>query len=926
MQHCRAKTIIKTKYKRTKVVNYRQQNDNLNTLETCTFLDCDQYRTNYDGHIDITRQKCALGIQYKHESKEDITGFIHKLVARPEYGMKYQHKGMLLQNLHHRYLYIIIKLPHLSNLEQRIPNFLNCNNYGSLTASNPDPLLDDTPTNDNELHQVICNTFKIDYFQEMDTIIKLQNRLECKINHTLLALLPNKLNIMKQGLATSGKGIRNKRAIPTLAIIQGVATIGGMMIKGINALVDAKRASSFNNAIKLVNENVQITHDRIITLENRTAMMAKAIIPILKDFKQQINNTSDRLNRQYWMMTRAHNRYNRLFRQTHKTFQIHHLALLMVKDYITILVGTLQGIHRQYVRYDSALDDTLIGIGHLNSGYLTHRILDPKILAKYLEVIEDDLEETSPEFKPVFTNVYQYYGNSLISFTNIIDDLLLQLPILIKLKVQVPMSLFNIDTAPVPLDAETYLGEKREHTQIIPETKLIALTKNNYIPLTQAQISLCAKIGYMYYCEYAHLLNKCMEHTCMSAIYYDQGSDIKVKQCKTIVTFDTIPESKILDASDLLILSNLQKPWTIACKDISRVFEIEYSTYRILNRSELCECSLTTGNYLLSYMNINCGNVPEARDGYFTTYYSFNKIVLDIITEKFDIQVDENTRNQAALLHNNIAGYDLPTIDFVKTTTDQDKDVSILEEDNLQIYAHLDNVLVHMIDNQQTAIFKSNQDFNKNKEQISQYIKYAESWQVVSVICSYTVMACDALLIIAMIIFLLKYHKTMQAVLAAFLQINTKDTAIQSVQADQIGRTYPPLFMLNLPKEDEIIDDLREITAMEYVVQVIMIIVCIAIVFIIMYFCCMKCRHTRTIFKYCFPFLPISRIVCMSRHTDLFVEVTNVTKGNGIWGHFVSTGCFPTQIQLSRPIQKDDVQIETVCCIFQWIRINLVKH
>ena len=56
--------------------------------------------------------------------------------------------------------------------------------------------------------------------------------------------------------------------IPALAIIQGVAAIGGMMIKGINALVDAKRASSFNNAIKLINENVQIAHDRLITLEN----------------------------------------------------------------------------------------------------------------------------------------------------------------------------------------------------------------------------------------------------------------------------------------------------------------------------------------------------------------------------------------------------------------------------------------------------------------------------------------------------------------------------------------------------------------------------------------------------------------------------------------------------------------------------------
>ena len=575
--------------------------------------------------------------------------------------------------------------------------------------------------------------------------------------------MPNKLNTTKQGPATSGEGIRNKRAIPTLARIQGIAAIGGMMIKGINALVDAKRASSFNNVIKLINENVQITHDRLITLENRTAMMAKAIIPILKDFKQQINNTNDRLNRQYWMMTRAHERYNRLFRQTHKTFQTHHLALFMVKDYITILVGTLQRIHRQYIRYESALDDTLIGIEHLNSGYLTHHILDPKILAKYLEAIEDDLEETAPAFKPVFTNVHQHYGNSLISFTNIIDDLLLQLPILIKLKVQVPMSLFSIETAPVPLDAETYQGEKREYTQIILETELIALTENNYIPLTQAQISLCAKIGYIYYCEYAHLLKKCTEHTFMSAIYYDQGSDIIAKQCKTIVTFDTIPESKILDTSNLLILSNLQKPWTIACKDIPRVFEIEYSTYHILNRSELCECSLTAGNYLLSYTNINCGNAQEARDGYFTTYYSFNKIVLEIITEKLDIQVDENTRNQATLLHDDIPGYDLPTIDFVQTTTDQDEDISILEE---------------------------------------------------------------------------------------------------------------------------------------------------------------KCRHTDTIFKYCFLFLLISCIVHMSRHTDLFIEVTNVTKGNGVWAHFVSTGYFPTQIQLSRPIQKEDVQIETVCCIFKWIRIN----
>ena len=162
----------------------------------------------------------------------------------------------------------------------------------------------------------------------------------------------------------------------------------------------------------------------------------------------------------------------------------------------------------------------------------------------------------------------------------------------------------------------------------------------------QAQISLCAKIGYMYYCEYAHLLKKCTEHTCMSAIYYDQSSEIKADKCKTIVTFDTLLESKILDTGNILILFNLQKPWTIVCKDVDRTFDLEYLTYQILNRSKLCECSLMAVNYLLSQATFNCGGMPEAKDGFFTTYYAFNRIVLDVLMEKFDIQVDDDTITQ----------------------------------------------------------------------------------------------------------------------------------------------------------------------------------------------------------------------------------------------------------------------------------------
>ena len=68
-----------------------------------------------------------------------------------------------------------------------------------------------------------------------------------------------------------------------------------MLIKGINALVDTKRANSFNNTVKMLNVNVEIIHNRIVTLENRTSMMAKAIMPVLKDLKLQINKTNEQL-------------------------------------------------------------------------------------------------------------------------------------------------------------------------------------------------------------------------------------------------------------------------------------------------------------------------------------------------------------------------------------------------------------------------------------------------------------------------------------------------------------------------------------------------------------------------------------------------------------------------------------------------------
>ena len=129
-------------------ISYREDDDKVNSPHSCTSPGCTLYPTSRDGVIDIKR-------------------------------------------------------PHLKDLDQKIPSFSSCDNYGICRASNPNPLNDDTKTNDNELHQQLCVTFMIDYLQEMDIITKVKARLECKINVTLPALLPNKIVQDSRGLATS---------------------------------------------------------------------------------------------------------------------------------------------------------------------------------------------------------------------------------------------------------------------------------------------------------------------------------------------------------------------------------------------------------------------------------------------------------------------------------------------------------------------------------------------------------------------------------------------------------------------------------------------------------------------------------------------------------------------------------------------------
>ena len=184
--------------------------------------------------------------------------------------------------------------------------------------------------------------------------------------------------------------------------------------------------------------------------------------------------------------------------------------------------------------------------------------------------------------------------------------------------------------------------------------------------------------------------------------------------------------------------------------------------------------------------------------------------------------MDDRTITQSTLLHDDIPGYNLLTLEFVLPPVNDDEDL-ILKEENPEIYAHLENVLVHMIETQDVAIFKSQKDYVRNKQKLLEYICYAKKWQVLSVIFSYTVFTCDIILVLTLIVFFIRYQKTMQAMLMAFITTNMSNSGILSAKANPISRTFPPLFMIKIFEEEKIAEDLHEIESMQLIVQIIMI-------------------------------------------------------------------------------------------------------
>ena len=173
------------------------------------------------------------------------------------------------------------------------------------------------------------------------------------------------------------------------------------------------------------------------------------------------------------------------FRHTWQITISNRLAIMLLSNGAAMYDQVLHKYLQYYINYQVTLDHFLTGLDSLGTRRLTFQVLDPTELTQFLDAIARQLHTERSSFALAFNYTYQYYAEPMVTFSNTHDQLLVNIPVLLCLTDQKDLTLYSIDTVPMPFDTETLDGKNDEFTFINNSYPYMDINKENYIPLDE---------------------------------------------------------------------------------------------------------------------------------------------------------------------------------------------------------------------------------------------------------------------------------------------------------------------------------------------------------------------------------------------------------------------------------------------------------
>ena len=238
--------------------------------------------------------------------------------------------------------------------------------------------------------------------------------------------------------------------------------------------------------------------------------------------------------------------------------------------------------------------DVIRGITVLSQGRLPQEFFSDSRLKDILNEVQTMVHKRYPNYALAAEHISHYRDMKLVTFA--VDQqshsLIVTFPVFIQDFRRPPLSLFEIETVPVPIPDENEKADS--YSQIELAKPYIAVGAEYYIELRMTEMIMCKSIRFTYYCEELFVVKHKSAHGCASAIFYDLGPKTVTESCNFKYIFDATVPPTILDGGKELLLANFHGPRSLKCdtEDGGLAKPAPEHTYAVVSREFLCDCQL----------------------------------------------------------------------------------------------------------------------------------------------------------------------------------------------------------------------------------------------------------------------------------------------------------------------------------------------
>ena len=396
-------------------------------------------------------------------------------------------------------------------------------------------------------------------------------------------------------------------------------------IQGFSAFYKNRKQNKLKKGMEKLFERQDILNNRVTKLDNDMISLARTTLLSLDHFQKELVRQGEHIKH-------LTNRVKHIeMAMQHHDHQIidNRNSIKFLGNMFGVLLSDLNRYLLLYESILSELDHFLDALDNLSNNQLSHSVVSADVMEALIIHVQQVLEKDYPDYELVVSQVHDYYNLPISTFACKDRTLVIHISFYIKPKNQEPLFLYDIRTIPVPYHMNEELIDESEskytYTKIKPTTRILAMGTNTQINLDYEQLIHCVKYNILFFCEQMFLEKQGNEHTCESAIYTNQNVKMIQQKC-TIEYYPKLdPDPNILDAGNYLLLGNFPLPWNYFCKQKDEIpTPISGSSYVIIKKRNLCQCSLSAGSWYLEANIAYCAEDPDNPNTQLTLYYTVN--------------------------------------------------------------------------------------------------------------------------------------------------------------------------------------------------------------------------------------------------------------------------------------------------------------